>query len=199
MVQASPHKGRPGGGTGELEQDLEGGGVKEDQAVHGTDGLRKNDPARGSAGGKLPGAEVVGASSGESAQEPPGEYVCAEHQAYANQQSRWIASRQVLGLPARLSWWTVNQVRTWLEHIDFGRYGEIFGKHNISGAVLLALNSDILLADMGIKCFGDRFLILTARDTLAQSTGEHCEHCTHERAPERDVEGRPLQGTTCSL
>lgn len=57
--------------------------------------------------------------------------------------------------------WTVTDVVQWLEENGFGRFCELFIKHDITGDVLLDLNYTYL-KDMGVNLVGDRARILQA-------------------------------------
>jgi hypothetical protein len=57
--------------------------------------------------------------------------------------------------------WTVTDVVQWLEENGFGRFSDLFIKHDITGDVLLDLNYTYL-KDMGVNLVGDRARILQA-------------------------------------
>lgn len=70
-----------------------------------------------------------------------------------------------------ISTWSLEDVQQWLEQIGLSATcdcHEAFRRHHITGPVLLMLTEDILKEELGITVFGQRKLILLARDWLAQ-------------------------------
>lgn len=86
--------------------------------------------------------------------------------------------------------WTGADVQLWLDQLGCGGDGckEAFAKNHITGPILLMLTEQILLDEMGVKSFGQRKLILLARDWLAERLHRNIEgHAKPEFSSSRTV------------
>jgi hypothetical protein len=100
-----------------------------------------------------------------------------------------------------ISTWSLEDVQQWLAQIGLSApcgCHEAFRRHHITGPVLLMLTEDVLKEELGITVYGQRKLILLARDWLAQrwhkSIDQQEKDTDSENRDADDARGYQLSG-----